>query len=47
MKENAIIVAVKNKQNFQYFDESLDELKDLISFSGLDLKFIVVQKHTQ
>jgi len=44
MKENAIIVAVKNKQNFQYFDESLDELKDLISFSGLDLKFIVVQK---
>ena len=43
-KEKAIIVAIKNKQNYKYFEESLEELKDLLNFINADLKFVIVQK---
>ncbi|MCS7164804.1 MAG: GTPase HflX [Candidatus Calescibacterium sp.] len=42
--DKAIIVAVKNKQNYEYFDDSLEELKSLLSFAGAELKFTVIQK---
>ncbi|MFN3995561.1 MAG: GTPase HflX [bacterium] len=44
IKEKAIIVAVKNKQNNPYFEESLEELKDLLAFLNVELKFVVTQK---
>lgn len=44
IKEKAIIVAVKNKQNRHYFEENLEELKDLLAFLNVELKFVVIQK---
>ncbi len=44
MKDRAIIVAVRDKNNYKYFDETLEELKDLLSFAGAELKFVVIQK---
>ncbi|MEN3015521.1 MAG: GTPase HflX [bacterium] len=42
-KDKVIIVGLKNKQNESYYQESLEELKDLLSFAGAELKFIVTQ----
>ncbi|MCS7244217.1 MAG: GTPase HflX [Candidatus Calescibacterium sp.] len=44
LKDKAIIVAVKSKQNYEHFEESLEELKSLLSFAGAELKFTVIQK---
>lgn len=44
IKEKAIIVAAKTKQNYLYFEESLEELKNLLSFANVELKFVVIQQ---
>jgi len=43
-RERAIVVGLKNRENSEYFEESLEELKDLLSFSKADILSVVVQK---
>jgi GTP-binding protein HflX len=42
--EKAIIVGLRNKENNSYFEESLEELKDLLSFLNVELVNTFIQK---